>query len=67
MNYSTVDVSLCPSGALNDSPNSHRYLGEAGFKAHTQAPHFAAWEEFAATDPFTEPPVVKFFTLQKPS
>jgi quinol monooxygenase YgiN len=36
--------------------------GKEGFDAHTQAPHFAAWEAFASTgEPFTQPPVVYFF------
>lgn len=39
-----------------------QYRGREGFEAHTKAPHFAAWEAFAATDPFTAPPRVAFFT-----
>lgn len=35
--------------------------GKEGFDAHASAPHFLAWEEFAATDPFTSPPVVSFY------
>jgi quinol monooxygenase YgiN len=36
--------------------------GNEGFTAHTQAPHFAAWEMFANTgEPFSKPPVVNFF------
>jgi len=35
--------------------------GKEGFDAHTKAPHFAAWEKFAATSPFTREPVVYFF------
>jgi autoinducer 2-degrading protein len=35
--------------------------GKEGFEAHTKAPHFLAWEEFAGTDPFTSPPVVSFY------
>jgi autoinducer 2-degrading protein len=34
--------------------------GKQGFDAHAIAPHFVKWEEFAATDPFTKPPVVSF-------
>ena len=34
------------------------YKGREGFEAHQQTPHFADWETFAASDPFTEPPVV---------
>eukprot|EP00588_Corethron_pennatum_P010176 CAMPEP_0194272574 /NCGR_PEP_ID=MMETSP0169-20130528/6110_1 /TAXON_ID=218684 /ORGANISM="Corethron pennatum, Strain L29A3" /LENGTH=229 /DNA_ID=CAMNT_0039015275 /DNA_START=82 /DNA_END=771 /DNA_ORIENTATION=- len=35
--------------------------GREGFEAHAASPHFAAWEEFAATGPFTKPPVVAFY------
>lgn len=35
--------------------------GKEGFEAHQAAPHFAAWEDFAATNPFTKDPVVAFF------
>lgn len=36
--------------------------GKEGFEAHTQAPHFAAWETFASTgEPFTKAPEVFFF------
>ncbi|GFH53253.1 hypothetical protein CTEN210_09729 [Chaetoceros tenuissimus] len=35
--------------------------GKEGFEAHKLTKHFAAWEEFAAKDPFTKPPVVDFF------
>ena len=38
-----------------------KYEGKAGFEAHQATDHFAAWEEFAASDPFTSPPVVKFY------
>ncbi|EOD41893.1 hypothetical protein EMIHUDRAFT_194475 [Emiliania huxleyi CCMP1516] len=38
-----------------------QYVGREGFEAHTQTPHFAAWEAFAASDPFSAPPEVKFF------
>jgi quinol monooxygenase YgiN len=37
------------------------YLGKQGFDAHATAPHFQEWETFAATDPFTKPPVVNFY------
>lgn len=38
--------------------------GEEGFEAHANAPHFAAWEDFASTNPFTKDPVVsKFKTI----
>ena len=39
-----------------------KYVDEAGFQAHTQTPHFAAWETFASSDPFTKPPEVTFFS-----
>ena len=35
--------------------------GKEGFEAHKLTKHFAAWEEFAAKNPFTKPPVVDFF------
>ena len=38
-----------------------QYVGRGGFDAHCQTPHFANWEEFAATDPFRAPPEVRFF------
>jgi quinol monooxygenase YgiN len=38
-----------------------KYHGRAGFEAHQATPHFAAWEDFAASDPFTAPPVVHFY------
>ena len=38
-----------------------QYLGREGFEAHRKTPHFADWELFAATEPFTAPPDVKFF------
>ena len=48
-----------------DEPNTwhfyEKYVGRAGFEAHQATPHFAAWEAFAATGPFTSPPVVKFY------
>ena len=37
------------------------YKGREGFEAHTKTPHFAAWEKFASSDPFTKPPEVVFF------
>lgn len=37
------------------------FVGEAGFQAHAAAPHFAAWETFAATEPFSRPPSVQFY------
>lgn len=44
------------------------YIGEAGRAAHNAAPHFAVWEDFVATDPFTSEPVVyayKAFTAEQ--
>ena len=38
-----------------------KYEGRQGFEAHQSTPHFAAWEEFASTEPFTSPPVVQFY------
>eukprot|EP00302_Diacronema_sp_CCMP2436_P040894 CAMPEP_0180017002 /NCGR_PEP_ID=MMETSP0984-20121128/19652_1 /TAXON_ID=483367 /ORGANISM="non described non described, Strain CCMP 2436" /LENGTH=300 /DNA_ID=CAMNT_0021940063 /DNA_START=8 /DNA_END=910 /DNA_ORIENTATION=+ len=38
-----------------------QYMGEAGFAAHTESAHFKAWEVFAATEPFTAPPMVAFY------
>jgi quinol monooxygenase YgiN len=37
--------------------------GKEGFDAHTRAPHFAAWEDFVATDPFEKDPEVYFFRI----
>ena len=38
------------------------FVEEQGFKEHAAAPHFAKWEAFAATEPFTAPPVIDFWT-----
>lgn len=43
------------------------YESEAGFTHHTQTPHFAVWETFAASDPFTAPPKVSFYTEDAPA
>lgn len=56
-------------GESVDTPNSFYFheeyegadAGKEGFDAHAKAPHFAKWEEFAATNPFTKPPVVSFY------
>ena len=52
-------------GESTTEPNifyfSEKYKGRAGFEAHTKSPHFAAWETFVATEPFTAPPVVQFY------
>eukprot|EP00339_Tiarina_fusa_P015250 CAMPEP_0117017482 /NCGR_PEP_ID=MMETSP0472-20121206/13643_1 /TAXON_ID=693140 ORGANISM="Tiarina fusus, Strain LIS" /NCGR_SAMPLE_ID=MMETSP0472 /ASSEMBLY_ACC=CAM_ASM_000603 /LENGTH=214 /DNA_ID=CAMNT_0004721857 /DNA_START=8 /DNA_END=652 /DNA_ORIENTATION=+ len=53
-------------GESLETPNSFYFheqysggdQGLEGFVAHTKAPHFAAWEEFAGTDPFSKPPVI---------
>ncbi|GAB5359089.1 hypothetical protein AAMO2058_000514400 [Amorphochlora amoebiformis] len=38
-----------------------KYIGKEGFEAHQKAPHFAVWEKFAKSDPFTKPPEVFLF------
>ena len=56
-------------GESIDEPNSFYFHeeytgkeeGKEGFDAHSVAPHFQKWEEFAAKDPFTKPPIVNFF------
>ena len=57
-------------GEDESTPNTfhffEQYEGRAGFEAHTQAPHFADWEAFASTDPFTSPPVVSFYEEDSP-
>jgi len=40
--------------------------GKEGFDAHANTPHFAAWEEFASTDPFEKNPEVFFFKIIEP-
>lgn len=40
-----------------------KYVGRAGFEQHCATAHFAAWEVFAASDPFTAPPRVDFYTI----
>ena len=56
---------LRAKGEDTEQPNTfhfyEKYEGRGGFEAHTQTEHFADWEVFAATDPFTEPPVVSFY------
>ena len=55
-------------GESETEPNTfhfhEKYDGKAGFEAHTQAPHFANWEKFAGSDPFTTDPEVVFFNLR---
>jgi len=57
-------------GEDESTPNTYhffeQYRGVEGFEAHTQAPHFKAWEAFAATDPFTADPIVSFYTEDCP-
>ena len=52
-------------GESEDQPNTfffhEQYTDKDGFIAHTKTPHFAAWEKFASSDPFTKPPEVVFF------
>jgi len=54
-------------GEDENEPNTfhfhEKYMGEEGIKAHQAAPHFAAWEDFAQTDPFTANPEVYKFTI----
>lgn len=42
-----------------------QYEGRDGFNAHAQSPHFAVWEKFAATDPFTKSPEVFFYAERR--
>ena len=52
-------------GESVDEPNTfhfhEKYKDKDGFLAHTKTPHFADWEAFASSDPFTKPPEVTFF------
>ena len=54
-------------GESTTEPNTFHfhemYEGKPGFEAHAAAPHFAVWEEFASTDPFTREPEVVFYEL----
>jgi quinol monooxygenase YgiN len=53
-------------GEDEEEPNTFHffeaYEGREGFEAHTRTPHFKDWEAFAATDPLTEAPQVRFYT-----
>ena len=40
---------------------SEAYKSKQGFEDHCATPHFAAWEKFVQTDPFTQPPEVYKF------
>jgi len=44
-----------------------QYKGKEGYDAHSEETHLIAWEQFSATDPFTEPPKVIFFKEIKPA
>mgnify|MGYP006180646879 CR=1 FL=1 len=49
---------------LEESNTFHfyeQYRGRVGFEAHQQTAHFAAWEAFAGTEPFTATPEVRFY------
>jgi quinol monooxygenase YgiN len=69
---STTKEPLCLQYAYGESPDTpNKFIfheqykgndgGKEGFDAHTQAPHFQAWENFVEKDPFTEPPIVNFY------
>ena len=55
-------------GESIDTPNTfyfhEQYMGEdkgkEGFVAHSKSPHFAKWEQFVATSPFTKDPTIHF-------
>lgn len=57
-------------GEDEKTPNTfhffEQYQGRKGFEAHTKTAHFAAWEQFASTDPFAEPPTVSFYEEDSP-
>ena len=57
-------------GEDESTPNTfhffEQYRGVEGFNAHTKTSHFADWEAFAGTGPFTEPPVVSFYEEDAP-
>lgn len=38
-----------------------QFCGQAGFNLHAASAHFAVWESFVQTDPFTAPPKVEFW------
>jgi quinol monooxygenase YgiN len=41
-----------------------QYVNKEGFHEHTRTKHFADWEKFAGTEPFTQAPVVRFFYVE---
>lgn len=43
-----------------------QFKGIEGFEAHKQSAHFAGWEAFVKTDPFTQPPVVSMYLEDSP-
>lgn len=57
-------------GEDEKTPNTfhffEQYEGRAGFEAHTKTPHFADWEVFAQSDPFTSDPIVSFYVEHNP-
>lgn len=53
-------------GESTTQPNvfhfQEQFVDKEAFVAHTKAPHFKTWEEFAQSpNAFIEPPVVEFF------
>lgn len=52
-------------GASLDDPNvfffHEEYAGMEGFLYHKTTDHFAAWERFAGSNPFSKPPEIFFF------
>eukprot|EP00549_Striatella_unipunctata_P003184 CAMPEP_0118682304 /NCGR_PEP_ID=MMETSP0800-20121206/5414_1 /TAXON_ID=210618 ORGANISM="Striatella unipunctata, Strain CCMP2910" /NCGR_SAMPLE_ID=MMETSP0800 /ASSEMBLY_ACC=CAM_ASM_000638 /LENGTH=104 /DNA_ID=CAMNT_0006578685 /DNA_START=159 /DNA_END=473 /DNA_ORIENTATION=- len=42
-----------------------KYKGEEGVAAHNASPHFAVWEDFVKTDPFTSPPEVYKYVIHE--
>ena len=57
-------------GEDETTPNTfhffEQYQGREGFEAHAATPHFADWEVFAGSDPFTAEPEVSFYTEDSP-
>ena len=58
-------------GQSTSDPNTfyfqEQYHGKEGFDAHTKSAHFAEWEKFTETSPFTKPPEVMLFEENPPS
>ena len=67
----TYGESVGVEGIAEGSPNTfhfhEQYIGKnhgkEGFDAHATMPHFAAWEDFVGTDPFSKDPEVYFFKI----